>query len=187
MSRVPYRTLASALFVCILAPAAAPHDGAKFEPPDGKVLHGAGQRNTNDPSVLSGEMDAGLVAYVDAIDATTNGIHPLITRFYYTIYERETHEWYTEQHPVPKAQHWDDIVATKLDPLEAWLDELPEGMMPEISISFANEFEADVPALMSIGELDDEIDRMVDILRCAARPMFIRIGYEQTENGKYIP
>jgi hypothetical protein len=162
------RSLFLALLACFCLPQALAHDGAKFEPADGKLLHGAGQCDGIEKFIAStGNYSAALASSVGS-----DALHPFLTKRYYSLYERES------QKQAAGVISFAQMLANKLDPLSAWLATEADGLMPEISVSFALYAGVWPDQLISAGALDVEIRALAQVLKAFGAPCFVRLGFE---------
>ncbi|MEM7308126.1 MAG: hypothetical protein AAF682_15715 [Planctomycetota bacterium] len=163
--------------VALCGTSAIAHDGAKFEPPDGMILHGGGQTiggSADDPDYLD---------YIQSLGPTSN-ILPLVNKYYYTIAERKTVEWWAN----PTPQNFQAILTDKILPLRTWLNaQKASGAMPEVSISFSPftyQGTTLVPdQVLPQGALDMELAELAKTLAAFNAPMFVRPGFEAPEKG----
>jgi len=159
-------TLAVCLLSCgLFTPPVHAHDGAKFEPPDGTVLHGAGQHQQ---------------AYDDYTAALGDpALQPFITKDYIAVWDRWPMQW------LNGAITWAQLQTLYFDPLRDWLDD-QRGLMPEISVGYAKYMGVFGDQVIPTGVLDPVIVELAHIIRDFDGPCFVRPGFEPS-TLKYTP
>lgn len=140
------------------SPVAWAHDGAKFEPPDGSVLHGAGQHWQE--SFDEYELALG-----------SGGVKPYIAKRYTGIWDRYPKLW------LEGTITWAQLEQHHFQPLRTWLAG-QQGLMPELSINFELYQNIFGDMVIPTGVLDPVIVETARIVRDFGQPIFIRPGYE---------
>lgn len=168
-----HRRCSISVLLLMGAPVALAHDGAKFEPPDGTVLHGAGQDQI------------GFKSYSAALAEGESPTLPYITKEYYSLYDRASEDVFAlyPDEEVPPAAVLETLAATKLAPLNDWLVLQAQGLMPEIGVSYSSRDEeggsfVDPGALIVAGTLDIEIRALANVIKDFGDPVFVRPGFE---------
>jgi hypothetical protein len=163
------RYLPAALALLLLASPARPHDGSKFEPPDGKVLHGAGQD--------AEAFDNYTLALGDP------GLEPAVTKEYYGIWDRWPRQWLLGHIT------WEQLLEKHVLPLQTWLAG-QHGRMPEVSLDYRKYQDEKGDRIIVTGVLDPVIVEAALAIKAFGEPCFVRPGFEphadEYTEGLYI-
>jgi len=134
---------------------------AKFEPPDGKVLHGAGQS----PAAFDEYYEL-LKDRPPAIYMVYAGLRP----------PRDHSAWHEPQTPGEKQRS--QVISHIPGSLAHYVDKYPD-LIPQIGVAFI-EFDNAVAA----GECDDQIRAGARYIKTLKVPVFIRPGFEFNARGR---
>jgi hypothetical protein len=151
--------------VVLLSEAALAHDGSKYEPADGKILHGAGQHQQS--------FDAYTAALGDP------SIAPFVTKEYMAIWDRWPMLW------LDQTITWSQLQNVYFQPFRDWMD-AQQGLMPEVSLEFSRYSGVFGDQLIPTGILDPVIVELAHIIRDFDAPCFVRPGFEPGST-KYSP
>ncbi len=158
-----------ALLVCAIVngtECAVAHDGAKFEPADGKILHGALEEKPT------------LSNYSDALNLASgsDALHPLLTKMYFPLWGRYTKQYVTK-YPFPLTVQ--EMVDLTVNPVKGWLEQAQsKNAMPEISVNFELYQGMFGEPSINAGALDPVIDELAKLIKDFKNPCFVRPGYE---------
>jgi hypothetical protein len=160
-----FLALSLALFPPLASALPPLHDGAKFEPQDGFVLHGAGQ----DQEAFD--------RYEEALEGPS--VAPFITKEYAGVWDRWPMLW--SQGVIT----WDELDAFYFQPLRDWFG-AQTGRMPELSLGYAVYNGTFGDQVIPTGVLDPVIAELAAIVMEFEQPCFVRPGFEPSID-KYTP
>ena len=156
--------IALAALMLLVVPTRA-HDGAKFEPADGRVLHGAGQS----PAAFDN--------YTQALGDPA--LTPFVTKAYFPVWDRWPKLWHEGN------ATFDELVTNHYEPFEAWLA-AQHGRMPEVSMGFPLYDGTYGDRIILSGDLDPVIEFAALQIKAFGEPVFVRPGFEPRV-GQYTP
>ncbi len=142
------------------------HDGAKFEPPDGTVIHGAGQ-----------QWQTTFDDYVATI--ADPALEPYITKRYTGVWDRYPKLW------LDGTLTWQQLEKHHFRPLREWL-QAQQGLLPEVSVNFEEYQSIFGDTIIPTGALDPVITELARIIRNFDKPVLVRPGYEP-DASHYTP
>jgi len=150
--------VATMIFATALQEACA--EGAKFEPPDGTVLHGAGQS------------EAAFDEYYGLLKDTP----PAIYMVYAGLRPPRDHAAWNEPQ-TPGEEQRSKVISHIPGALAHYVDEYPN-LIPQIGISFDGFDDA-----VAAGECDDQIRAGARHVKTLRVPVFVRAGFEFNARG----